>query len=507
MEKTELVKQICRVLEYSQNCIYDADEMKYIKNFVDEWYEKKQYFINEWFNGELIYELPEPVTFTLTPQEQERQFDNFINTVFDYYGQSELGHFINQRVSRDEFFKNRFDKDFEYDSYKFLKGSKVIKAFKHFITRANLISEIQDKASEIIQCTKVTGTFCFSVHPLDFMSASENAHNWRSCHALDGDYRSGNMSYLLDNATIMCYLKAPGGDTYKLPHFPPDIPWNSKKWRMWLFFSNDRELVMTGREYPFSSETSLDIVKNFFTREKNITWTNWYDKFVREYDCGNGEPIWTLKRYLPLGEHDLIAMNTLVEDYSPDPIYYNDLLLSEHYRPKWMYRMYDNYWFVHRGTSRQTRIKVGGEYHCPVCGREVTQGWNMFCKWCNDDSDEEEEDDCFTCDICGQTYNANNEEYLILPLSGTIVCRHCYNDDEYLATCEECGTRDVKEYVNFNNDKNKKKCLCYDCRTTKEELPTDNNMVWIMPSNENRPIKITFEGSPIISSYDTRGEN
>ena len=28
----------------------------------------------------------------------------------------------------------------------------------------------------------------------DYLSLSENAFNWRSCHALDGEYRAGNLS-------------------------------------------------------------------------------------------------------------------------------------------------------------------------------------------------------------------------------------------------------------------------------------------------------------------------
>lgn len=84
----------------------------------------------------------------------------------------------------------------------------------------------------LIQEDKVTGILCLSIHPLDYLSLSENTYNWRSCHALDGEYRAGNLSYMMDNTTVVCYLK--GEDEAELPHFPAEVKWNSKKWRMLL---------------------------------------------------------------------------------------------------------------------------------------------------------------------------------------------------------------------------------------------------------------------------------
>ena len=40
------------------------------------------------------------------------------------------------------------------------------------------------------------GYLYLSIHPLDYLSISETNHGWRSCHALDGEYRNGNLSYL-----------------------------------------------------------------------------------------------------------------------------------------------------------------------------------------------------------------------------------------------------------------------------------------------------------------------
>ena len=129
------------------------------------------------------------------------------------------------------------------------EGAKIIKSFKHFEGNKRKLEEMQTAASRVIQADKIEGYIYFSVHPLDFLSLSENAHNWRSCHALDGEYRSGNLNYMVDSSTIVCYVKSKE-DTI-LPRFPEDVPWNNKKWRVLLFLSDDGYSMMAGRQYPF----------------------------------------------------------------------------------------------------------------------------------------------------------------------------------------------------------------------------------------------------------------
>lgn len=125
---------------------------------------------------------------------------------------------------------------------------KLVKAFKYFEENPRSLEDIQNYASRIIQEDKIEGTLCFSVHPLDFLSVSENTYNWRSCHALDGEYRAGNLSYMVDRSTFICYLR--GAENQKLPHFPEDVLWNSKKWRMLLYMEDKRRGLMAGRQYP-----------------------------------------------------------------------------------------------------------------------------------------------------------------------------------------------------------------------------------------------------------------
>ena len=179
------------------------------------------------------------------------------------------------------------------DGKKIQAGTKIVKSFKYFIEHQDLLFDIQNKASEIIQKDKIEGYLTFSVHPLDFLSSSENTFNWRSCHALDGEYRAGNLSYMLDSSTIMVYLKAE--QDAKLPNFPDDVPWTNKKWRMLMHFNTGLDVVFAGRQYPFSSPGALDVVREvfyrFMVREKyrwgemiKDHWSYWHNDYIKDFE-------------------------------------------------------------------------------------------------------------------------------------------------------------------------------------------------------------------------------
>ena len=150
--------------------------------------------------GGLIYEWPVPVEFTLDDTQKRSRVMEFVGVVSDSFNNPELADFIEANL--DSFYENKVS-----TNDKMPKGMKLLKAFKYFEKNQTALRNIQDMASQIIQEDKIKGTLCFSVHPLDYLSSSENTYNWRSCHSLDGEYRAGNLSYMVDNSTFLIYLK------------------------------------------------------------------------------------------------------------------------------------------------------------------------------------------------------------------------------------------------------------------------------------------------------------
>ena len=195
----KLQEDFNKVIEFSQDITgINTDEL------FSQWKEAKKDFI-KYFGGKLIYEWPEKVTFELDIEEKNKKVSDLISYVADY--NINLAEFI--KFNMDNFYENLVNDNYSSPSgIPISKGMRLLKAFKFFEEDKEKLTDFQNRASMVIQENKVEGRLCFSVHPLDFLSASENTHNGHSCHALDGDFRAGNLSYMIDKCTIMVYLKS-----------------------------------------------------------------------------------------------------------------------------------------------------------------------------------------------------------------------------------------------------------------------------------------------------------
>ena len=174
-----------KVIAYSQDI-----PAPQTRELLENWAKAKQDIVSRFLNDKIQYTYPEKIRFELNNHSKCERMDHFqeyIQNLFnDYY--HPLAKFLGH-LSIEEFYANSLLEDYiisERDNKKIQKGSKIVKSFKYFIEDKQLLADLQNKASEIIQENKVEGYLTFSVHPLDFLSSSENTYNWRSCHALDG---------------------------------------------------------------------------------------------------------------------------------------------------------------------------------------------------------------------------------------------------------------------------------------------------------------------------------
>lgn len=320
------------ILSYSQNVTNPKLDWLF-----DTWYKNKEYYIKK-FNG-LIYEFPQEVTFELSKTDKNNNFSDFITDI------DNIRHFIrNDENTKNRlqdlivfledmkncFFTNVLDHNYTYEHTTIVKGSKIIKSFKYFIKDKEMLTNIQMAASRVIQKNKVKGKLCLSVHPLDFLSLSENTHNWRSCHALDGEYRSGNLSYMIDPSTFICYLKSDNDEV--LPNFPSKVKWNSKKWRMLIHMSDNKDMAIAGRPYPFNSIFGMNFIFTdvlpMFNNEG--CWSYWDN-----YNISKANGIYLKEKYIPYNGK-LYSLNDIVSE--PDmSLNYNDVLHSTCYEPMYSF--------------------------------------------------------------------------------------------------------------------------------------------------------------------------
>lgn len=429
----ELKSQFKQVIEYSQDIQVDKNS---IDDLFQRWYENKEEFIRA-MGGNLSLTIPGLITFELSNDKKAQKFNNLIHTITLMFGpESELLSFL--QFNKEGFFKNEVVYSFKMEDGTIIPvGMKLLKALKYFIEDKETLYSLQNMASMMIQENKITGQLCVSVHPLDFLSSSENNYKWRSCHALDGEYRAGNLSYMVDPTTVICYLK--GEEDQQLSSFPPGLLWNSKKWRMLLFFSRNRELFFAGRQYPFTSENALEAIKEHIipalTIYNSFDISNWTNKTIEEWS-NNGEDIPIVSNTYVVVRHNIYNKYKIIIDESQ--LHYNDLLESSCYIPYYCYVNSDQY--ITNLPQDMFQLPIGGQVRCLQCGKYYIDDseW-MVCDNCK-------ESEYYYCDCCGARVHPDEICYTHFG----ILCNNCAESE--CSYCEKCGEFDYTENMHLYND-------------------------------------------------------
>ena len=456
MQYKEIQEKFNKVISYSQGIEDPKTDVLFSR-----WLESKRNFI-EAMGGRLIWEWPEPVSFELGIKEKNLRIDDFIDMVCTKWQNNDLADFI--ALERDGFFSNQVVAPYVYPKKNIVipQGMKLLKAFKYFEEDTKVLNDMQSSASMIIQEDKITGTLCLSVHPLDFLSTSENNHNWRSCHALDGEYKSGNLSYMIDKSTIICYLKSNKDE--QLPNFPEDVKWNSKKWRVLLFFSDNWDLLFAGRQYPFVTEMGLNFVRERLLPAVHMNqWSPWNVKKIRSFE-ENGIETYFHNPYIPVGDA-LLPLNEVIIN-EDDSLQFNDLLSSSSYDPVFSYRVksQDLPWLskpkITPVTKKWAKIHVGGPVKCLRCGENIIElSETMMCNDCEMQYGTTDSDIFATCPCCGCRY-IFDEGYWVEGAEEAI-CPDCAS--EYTEFCSNCGERYYKDDMRYDRETESDYCkYCFE---------------------------------------------
>lgn len=476
MEVRAIKEAFDKVITHSQG----IPEPKTDKLF-DRWFEAKRDIV-EMFGDKYIYEYPEKVSFELGNKVKTERINSFINDLVYKWDNCPLADFI--KYQEEGFFDNLTVCDYTYNDQIIKQGSKLVKAFKYFESNKRILNDIQSEASRIIQENKIEGTLCFSVHPLDFLSLSENTYNWRSCHALDGEYRAGNLSYMMDKSTFICYLRSDKFE--KLPRFPEDVPWNSKKWRVLLYLSADGRMMFAGRQYPFETATGmnviLDILKNnilvnenrSYSNGVNYEWTDWNNKLIDKIEMTNGLIMEFDYPFIPIGD-TLLPITDVITD-APGSKHFNDVLDSTCYNPIYAFKYHRYPWLNEGGYSMtstlSTKFLIGERTYCLQCGEAevMSRGSEtMRCEECELQYGTVENDNFCRCDSCNDRIYSE-DVYLF---EDELLCEHCY--ETQTCECERCNERVWKENIRYYKPEGS-----YICKWCFEDLEEEDDDVGVI---------------------------
>lgn len=276
-------------------------------------------------------------------------------------------------------------------------GAKITKILGKIAKAANLegYENFRLAHSRGLNLKKLKGTLCFSIHPLDFFTMSDNEYDWDSCMNWrnQGCYRMGTVEMCNSPYVVVCYLK---GD--KEMRFFNNV-WNSKKWRNLFIVSPN---IITGiKGYPYQSE-KLDILCIETLKalaEKNFGWE--YESTIR-------------KHHFEYNEEEM----TFPED---------DRTCTLCFDTAFMYNDFGNEnttHFILNPKASSVSIFYSGETECMCCGEELD---------CDDVEDAKDVicDNCLTrtyCEECGATISPED----CYELDGLLLCENCYYENRVI---------------------------------------------------------------------------
>ena len=257
---------------------------------------------------------------------------------------------------------------------------------------------------------RLKGNLCLSIHPLDYITMSDNDCNWQSCMQWmeeQGDYRLGTIEMMNSPYCVVAYVEA-REDMYL---WNSEARWNNKRWRQLLMITP--EMLLGNKQYPYFSDDLQGAAMKWLRELAN----------AGDYRCVENE-----KRYGPYEEEALQIQNRRYNRVGTQEVYVHfwfDFMYCDIYD----YRMA----FISRTCSTgRIEYNLSGPAVCTNCGEviykdddNVEPHWTICAECCG----------VWRCHQCGEMHQGEPyyAEDCDLPL-----CGYCYDQ---LERCEVCGDR------------------------------------------------------------------
>ena len=383
---------------------------------------------------------------------------NFINSVrklFEFNSTYFENTYATYNLTRaNQLFTNRVAKEFSYRNkdgkvIKVPEGAKVMRVLQKIAKEFDLpdFEIFRNHISRITEIRKSKIKFTLSIHPLDYMTMSDNANGWESCMNWTqgpGSYRAGTIEMMNSPVVVVAYI------TTK-PYYPANtfIKWTSKSWRELIIVHPNT--ICSVKSYPYYN----------ISFDKALV--NWLADLVEE------KTEWRYNRKKPQESLESCSDIKAWQDKEDKDNYF---LL--HFETNEMYNDFgntDNYGIFSINPPdnkyHTSTINYSGLMTCMCCGENC--GWYdnteaVICEDCEPST---------YCYCCGERVNANDA----IEVDGEWVCEDCYNDLHRCMCCEDAHFEDDltlmfvghidNQTINIDYDEH---YICSECLANKEFL-------------------------------------
>lgn len=289
------------------------------------------------------------------------------------------------------------------------KGAKISKLLgklaKFFELSESKYEEFRIAHSQFLNQDTIKGTLCLSIHPMDYVTMSDNESGWDSCMNWrdEGDYRIGTVEMMNSPCVLIAYLRAKDDMEFgwgdKLSH------WNNKKWRQLYIVTKD--LISDIRQYPWRNDElnglCIKWIKDLATANLGWQYSNLCTYYNNFHDA----------------DYNNFCLELSDEPYSIDV--YCDKMYNDVYSK-------NQKCFIGIEAPHEIEIDYSGCSECVNCGKEIDYISDTCMLLCDDCSN------AMRCSCCGDVIH--NDDYYWID-DDTCLCYDCYT--EKAGTCEECG--------------------------------------------------------------------
>lgn len=331
----------------------------------------------------------------------------------DFLAANKIGYIYTDKDG--DFFQFCNIKFNEKDKIKIENTTKPLRALGKIAKFLHLESEFEEfrlEHSRILNQKALSGTLCLSIHPMDYITMSDNNSGWDSCMKWNGagSYRMGTVEMMNSPMVIVAYLKS------KVSEYTwHNNVWNDKHWRILITVSPDAVISIKG--YPYSHE---ELTKNCLQwilelGAKNLQWN--FNQIVEMPDASTFQ---------------YVDKNFYFIGYECDRMY-NDFGCATHWGafPK-----------IDTQASKDDPIILKPNYsgvtECMCCGHETDWLYDESFVFCSDCASEDE--NSVSCSHCGGSWDSEDMYWI----DDEAICPDCLDE-----VAGECSIR--RQYEFYEN--------------------------------------------------------
>lgn len=272
-----------------------------------EWQQAKDCYLSKIFDGNLI--LRKQIKYTQSTDIPNSTFDiqkspKCIKELLQKFEQSEVSSFLHNFCAPSSLAKTIYTGATvkipmpEGEILEIKNGCSIFKTIGKLIKAFNLdIDEFEQFCayhSQVLNPQQVNGTLCLSIHPLDYITMSNNDCGWESCVLWDtyGCYRQSTIEMMNSPYVVVAYLEED----------PPMLfdgkEWNNKKWRELYMIHPD--IITNIKGYPYCNEILTKEVLQWIydlVQQANIWESTHFEDKIYHYRMRNSSEDEVFEQY------------------------------------------------------------------------------------------------------------------------------------------------------------------------------------------------------------------